>query len=856
MLKSKKFLSLLMALIMVITIMPLGMITSFAANKFDIYLNGEYYSLVGTLLPGVSYINDEVVLTNADINSIYSPNPLTIKVSGNSTIRPYAPIKIGETTTNVYAGIYCDDDLRIYSDNGSKLTISQSASGANSDRTYSGIYAKDKNVEISGDATVSVITSLGDGSFAAVSNIFAKSIVVNQSASLDSIVNYSVPTSGNVTNPIYCLNISGSRDLESGNVPVYIETEGYVNLEINSTTPNRLTNQYSTCVNTDIDLACLSFGALYMKTDVKSCVPNGNYNAKNVYASEFGDMDYREEPVEKYYNVAGDYKGTRYVAIGKQYEGEQILGKEIFDAFGYVTANKELPNNISSDKFDMEIKWTNIATNNTIGTGNPAGATATINLFPKAGYTLTEELDVGDFYYSTAVSYEMQGLPHLNSALCFAVRFTPTVSTKPEIETPYKLDKSSFKCSDDITVTAQYTLPDGITDDYIYFEWYYYDAESESEYLLSNLDGHMGASVKGLGTKTITISNYNKNTNDIKFDELQYLISVLGHNRYPHNTSVPIEITHENFVYTINADDHTATCECGYSSNEAHSFGTSWAYDENGHYHLCACGSKKDVTEHELTKKYDDTKHWDECLCGFTESKYDHTLGDYIVTKPATETETGLKHKECANCDYKTADEVIEKIPAGHTHSYGDTFEKDANNHWKSCSCGEIKDKEAHSLKTVIDKEATATELGVKHDVCTVCGFETAKIHYGAHSHTFSDEWKTNKDAHYHECSCGERKDEAGHVFEAAENGKEKCTTCGYERDAQAITIIKGDINGDGKVTATDARIALRIGTKLEKLEDQIVPHMEAVDVNGDGKITATDARKILRAATKLEPLT
>lgn len=72
-------------------------------------------------------------------------------------------------------------------------------------------------------------------------------------------------------------------------------------------------------------------------------------------------------------------------------------------------------------------------------------------------------------------------------------------------------------------------------------------------------------------------------------------------------------------------------------------------------------------------------------------------------------------------------------------------------------------------------------------------------------------------------------------------------------KDASQTTVLPGDINGDGKVTATDARIALRIATKLEKLEDQKVTDLAAADVDGNGKITATDARKILRVATKLE---
>ena len=61
-----------------------------------------------------------------------------------------------------------------------------------------------------------------------------------------------------------------------------------------------------------------------------------------------------------------------------------------------------------------------------------------------------------------------------------------------------------------------------------------------------------------------------------------------------------------------------------------------------------------------------------------------------------------------------------------------------------------------------------------------------------------------------------------------------------------------GDLDGNGKITAADARVALRLSAKLEyATEAQKI----LADVNLDGKITAADARKILRVAAKLEQL-
>ena len=54
----------------------------------------------------------------------------------------------------------------------------------------------------------------------------------------------------------------------------------------------------------------------------------------------------------------------------------------------------------------------------------------------------------------------------------------------------------------------------------------------------------------------------------------------------------------------------------------------------------------------------------------------------------------------------------------------------------------------------------------------------------------------------------------------------------------------------DGKVTAADARKALRASAKLEELTPE---REKAADIDGDGKVTAADARKILRASAGLE---
>lgn len=65
-----------------------------------------------------------------------------------------------------------------------------------------------------------------------------------------------------------------------------------------------------------------------------------------------------------------------------------------------------------------------------------------------------------------------------------------------------------------------------------------------------------------------------------------------------------------------------------------------------------------------------------------------------------------------------------------------------------------------------------------------------------------------------------------------------------------ADDVIKGDVNGDTKVNAADARLALRAASRLETLSETA---FKAADVNGDGKVNAADARTILRVASRLE---
>ena len=136
------------------------------------------------------------------------------------------------------------------------------------------------------------------------------------------------------------------------------------------------------------------------------------------------------------------------------------------------------------------------------------------------------------------------------------------------------------------------------------------------------------------------------------------------------------------------------------ADGHTHKYGTEWKYDETNHWHECECGNKADITAHTFKQ---------------------------IIDKEATATEKGSKHEECTVCDYKKATVDIPKIDS-HNHNYGTEWKHDETNHWYECECGNKADITAHTFKQIIDKEATATEKGSKHDECTVCGYKKAAV--------------------------------------------------------------------------------------------------------------------------------
>lgn len=103
-----------------------------------------------------------------------------------------------------------------------------------------------------------------------------------------------------------------------------------------------------------------------------------------------------------------------------------------------------------------------------------------------------------------------------------------------------------------------------------------------------------------------------------------------------------------------------------------------------------------------------------------------HSFNNYISNNDATCTQDGTETSVCDNCDV-TDTRVATGSALG--HNYNEVWSNDEGQHWHECTiCHEKKETADHSFAWIVDKEATETEAGSKHEECTVCGFAKAAV--------------------------------------------------------------------------------------------------------------------------------
>ena len=327
-----------------------------------------------------------------------------------------------------------------------------------------------------------------------------------------------------------------------------------------------------------------------------------------------------------------------------------------------------------------------------------------------------------------------------------------------------------------------------------------------------------------------------------------------------YETTKEIEKVAHTCTYVITDTDHKAMCTvCAEDVSGAHDFGeagtgtvkTAPKCDAEGvEVRKCAkCTATKEFpipSVHKLPAKatsVDDDTHKYTCAietCGHEFSndelaKFEKTTAHKFVVV------VGEKSKcddsialtvTCEDCNYK--------LEAKATQHDFDKIEKyDENSHKQTCKnegCN-LTVTAPHNWEDVKELEAaTCGKVGSKEVKCKDCG-ETATVEIPKLTeHTWGD-WVVTK--------------QPGILLKGEET--RTCNVCG-EKETRKIDEIEekvGDVNGDGKVSAVDARLILQHVAKTRELSAAELARADIVG-NGDG-VKATDARKVLQIVAGLD---
>ena len=294
-------------------------------------------------------------------------------------------------------------------------------------------------------------------------------------------------------------------------------------------------------------------------------------------------------------------------------------------------------------------------------------------------------------------------------------------------------------------------------------------------------------------------------------------------------------------------------------------------------YRCTVCGEAKteavsalghDYVNHEAKTAACNEKGWkayQTCSrCDYTSYEEIPALGHDCVNheaKAATCTEKGWKaYQTCSRCDYTS----YKEIPAS-GHAWGNWTKLDENRHQRVCANDSSHTEKAdHTWDPgKVTKPATAAEAGEKTFTCTVCGSKRTEIipkldDTVIHTETVRENGTVVLAAP--DLTAADIISAAGTGAQVLSKGitlepSDKVGTGMILQKvggAQRTVIIIGDVNGDGGVTAADARLALRKAVDLETYAEDS-PEYIACNVDRDHSVTAADARIILRAAVSLE---
>ena len=237
------------------------------------------------------------------------------------------------------------------------------------------------------------------------------------------------------------------------------------------------------------------------------------------------------------------------------------------------------------------------------------------------------------------------------------------------------------------------------------------------------------------------------------------------------------------------------------------------------------------------------------------------------VTTPATHLKEGVRTFTCG-CGHSYKEAVAKTTK--HTYKAVVTSptctKKGFTTH--TCDCGDsyvdnYTNKIAHKYTSVVTTPATYLNDGVRTYKCS-CGHSyTEKIE--KLSSGFSDSTSAKVSGSFIVAVAGKT---AADILSQATAGSEIKDNNGKTVNAGAVigtgmtivladgkkhtVVVFGDVDGDGGISAADARLALRASVGLEDYKKDS-PQYKAADVDGQDKVSAADARLILRASVGLE---
>ena len=227
-----------------------------------------------------------------------------------------------------------------------------------------------------------------------------------------------------------------------------------------------------------------------------------------------------------------------------------------------------------------------------------------------------------------------------------------------------------------------------------------------------------------------------------------------------------------------NAEQHKHTCSaCGETSYEAHKWDDGVVTTPATHltegektYTCAVCDEKKTekiekTTDHAYGAwtKHDDKQHKKSCACG--DIVYaDHNWNAGEITKPASHVATGMKTYTCTDC----GETKTETLPKTEGHDFGKWEKHNAEQHKRSCECGEIEYADHKWDAGEITKPASHVATGIKTYTCTECGETKTETLPKTEGHGFGKWEKHNAEQHKHSCECGEI-EYADHNWDAGE---------------------------------------------------------------------------------------